>query len=167
MNQLGRKLLMALFVMALYQPLSHAAADDPAASVQTELRIEFSVFGQGMAEAFRGLGKHAVPRQVTEHLVISEQVGPGYRIRWVAKKSASEPSFPEYMRLTRLGTVLPGNAILGKTSQAEVIERMGVPHTRSPERLTYLLPGFQGDDKAILTFNQGRLAAVEWQWFVD
>lgn len=167
MNQLRHKLLMALVVMALFQPLSHAAAGDLAASVQAELRSEFSVFGQGMAEAFRVSGKRAVPRQATEHVVISDQVGPGYKIKWVTKKSASEPPFPEYMKLTRLGTVLPGNVILGKTSQAEVFKRMGAPHARGPERLTYLLPGFQGDDKAILTFSQGKLAAVEWQWFVD
>lgn len=120
-----------------------------------------------MAEAIRGMGKRAEPRETTEHLIHSEQASANYRIKWVTKRSAPDAPFPEYMKLDKVGTILPGNTILGKTSQAEIITRMGRPYQKDRERLIYQLPGYQGDDVAVFTFRNGKLSVVEWQWFVD
>lgn len=131
------------------------------------MRIEFSTFGRGMAEALRSVGKRAEPKKTTEHVIQSEQAGAYYRIKWITKKSAPDAPFPKYMRLDKVGTILPGDTILGKTDQAEIINRMGKPNQKDLERLIYQLPGYQGDDVVIFTFRKGKLSQVEWQWFVD
>jgi len=163
-----RSTTFLLFVCsALVGTIGHASEEDPAVYLQKELRIELSTFGQGIAEAIRGMGKRAVPGKETEYVVHSEQVGTGYRIKWITKKSVPDAPFPEYMKLAKSGTILPGNTILGKTNQSEIISRFGKPHTQSSGTMSFHLPGYQGDDTATFTFRNGKVVTVEWHWFVD
>jgi hypothetical protein len=167
MNPLRFSVLIVQSCWALSATISSAAEEDPTAYVQKELRIEFSTFGRGVAEAIRGMGKRAKLGEATEYVVRSEQVGSGYTIKWITKKGEPDTPFPEYMKLNKVGVILPGNTMLGKTSQSEIISRMGKPSAKDGEKLTYQLPGYQGDDIAIFTFRQGKLSVVEWLWFVD
>lgn len=151
----------------LVAAIGHAAEEGTTFNLQKELRIELSTFGHGMAEAIRGLGRRAPPIEESEYVVRSEQIGPGYKVKWITKKSEPDAPFPEYMKLTKSGTILPGNTILGKTKQSEIINRFGQPYSQRAGTLSYHLPGYQGDDTAIFTFRSGKLAAVEWHWFID
>ena len=167
MNALRSSVFLLLVCSAFVATIGHAEEEDPTVYLQKELRIELSTFGQGMAEAIRGMGKRAVPGEETEYVVRSEQVGTGYKVKWITKKSEPDAPFPEYMKLTKGGTILPGSTILGKTNQSEIISRFGKPNSQRSGTLSYHLPGYQGDDTAIFTFRHGKLAIVEWNWFVE
>ena len=167
MNTLHANAFLLFVCSALVATSSHAAEEDPALLLQNQLRTDLSTFGHGMAEAIRGIGKRAVPTKADQYVVWSEQTGTNYKIKWITKKSEPDMPFPEYMKLSKGGTVLPGYTVLGKTNQAEIISQFGKPNSQRSEALSYHLPGYQGDDTAIFTFRNGKLATVEWYWFID
>ena len=97
MNALRSSIFLLFVCAALVTATGHAAKEDPVASLEKQLKIEFSTLGQGMAEAIRGMGRRAVPKSETEYVVRSEQVGTGYKVKWITKKSEPYAPFPEYM----------------------------------------------------------------------
>lgn len=166
-----------LFVLILLGPLtlvSIAAEQDSSltiaqehlslAAVYRDEKIVFSSFGAGMAEGFRANEK---PSKVSEqeYAVHWSQARPGYSIEWVAAKKQPNTTTPVSMKLTQVGTILPGKIIIGKSASAEVTRLLGKPDTMERSRIIYFLPNHLGDDVAIFSFSKGVLTEIEWQWF--
>jgi len=167
MNGLRIAHLVVLIFCCSVATTTHAVDEAPTEYLRKDLKIELSTFGKGMAEAFRLYGSAAKKGKATEYVVHSEQTGSDYKTGWITKKTEPIFSSPEYMQVAKKGTSLPGSIVIGKSTQGNVIERLGKPDVQNADRLTYYLPGYQGDDVAIFIFRNGRLASVQWLWFVD
>jgi hypothetical protein len=166
MNTLRSTLLTLLVVFTSTAAIGHAAEEDPTEYLQKELKIELANFGKGMAEAFRLLGNAPKLGEATEYISRSEQVGVGYKVGWITKKT--EPIlFPEYLKISREGAILSGSIVIGKSTQKDIEDRLGKPNRKEREKLSYHLPANAGDDVAIFKFQKGKLAEVQLQWFVD
>lgn len=166
MNIVRRGWVLSFSMFAFSLPVSNVAASATFSEGESQWRIDWATFGLGVAEAWRKpiRGSKVVKDQ---HLVRWTQAGPNYLIKWGAAKEALYAPFPEYLKVSQTGFVLPGRIVLGRSQVKDVVNILGKPETEKYGRLTYRLPGGPGDDVAALTFLDGRLVAVEWEWFID
>lgn len=133
---------------------------------ENQSRVDLAAFGRGVAEAWRKPAKSGKVVK-NQYAVRWTQVGQNHLIKWRAAHEAAFAPFPEYLKVSQVGFVLPGPIVLGRSQIKDVVSILGKPEAEKIGRLTYHLPGGPGDDVAVLTFSEERLVAVEWTWFFD
>lgn len=166
MNIVRRVYALTFLILALALPTSLAVASASMSEGESQWRVDLASFGRGVAEARRKQTKSGKVAK-DQYAVRWLQIGQNYLIKWRAAREEAFAPFPEYLKVSQVGFVLPGTIVLGRSQLKDVVSILGKPEAEKNGRLTYHLPSGPGDDVAVLTFSEGRLVAVEWTWFLD
>lgn len=158
---------LIISTLALSSLCFSAESSDPAEFIRNQTKSEFSVFGQGFAEALRGSGKSGSIEDL-EFTNKWQESGQHFKIKWINKKKTPPSPFPEYMIISKNGTVLYHDMIIiGSSTPEQLVQIFGEPNSRKASKFIYELPGYTGPDTTHFSFKNNRLSAVEWFWPID
>ncbi|MEX8517952.1 MAG: hypothetical protein AB3X44_05515 [Leptothrix sp. (in: b-proteobacteria)] len=157
-----------VFMMLVFCSTSFGAEpDDPVEFIRNQTKTEFSIFGQGFAEALRGSGTSGIVNDL-EFTHKWQESSQYFKIKWVSKKKTPASPFPEYMIISKNGSVLYHDMIIiGSSTSEQLVQILGEPNSRKASKFIYELPGYTGPDMAHFSFKNNKLSTVEWFWPID
>jgi hypothetical protein len=159
--------ILIISTLALSSLCFSEESSDPAEFIRNQNKSEFSVFGQGFAEALRGSGESGFIQNL-EFTNKWQESGQHFKIKWVNKKKTPPSPFPEYMIISKNGAVLYHDMIIiGSSTSEQLVQIFGEPNSRKSSKFIYELPGYTGPDMAHFSFKNNKLSTVELFWQID